>query len=232
MMSNMPDITILIVTFNRPNEIRRVIEGLQKHIVYSGKLRWHLADDGSPSGYVAAIREIYPEVEFTLTKTSRKGWGANVNKALRFIKTDYIFLCEDDYLAQRDLDLDSGMLLLMSDLEIGLVRYDGIEEHRTTSKEIETLMGVIPCLVIDHAKSSFYQYSNRPHLRHKRLHEHYGLYAEGLSLVDTENNYAARIKDQLLGPMIVALPDGIECAFLPIAKSWKGTEFDKETVKR
>jgi len=171
-------------------------------------------------------------LHWSSTITARKGWGANVNTALRFIKTDLFFLCEDDYLPIVDLDLNSGVALLMAREELGLIRYKFSRgEHlKFIPKEAETQVGKIQYFLVDKKESGFWQYSNTPHLTHKRFHMAWGYYDEGLSLAGTEVSFAGRYHDSPGGPYIATLSDKEENTFRPLAKSWQGSKFDKETV--
>ena len=69
-------------------------------------------------------------------------------------------------------------------------------------------------------------YSNRPHLRHRRLHDKLGMYKEGLPLGHTETEYAHRVKDNIGIAEVAVLQNGIERAFDHIGKSRQGTEMD------
>ena len=230
-----PDVTVLIVTYDRPAEIRKTLGGLVKHLKYSGKLRWHLADDGSPDGYIEGVRQDYPNLQLSLSQTDREGWGINVNTAMAAIKTPYIFLCEDDYLAQWDVNFDSGVALMEAEPKVGLVRYDGIKgwSYVLNERKAETGIGEVKYIVLDKEGSKCpYVYSNRPHLKHKRFHESYGKYAEGKVLAETENDYVWRYKNQKEGPMVVALDNGVDHAFEHFGKSRQSTEFDLETVQK
>jgi len=222
-------LTVILVTYNRPVEIRRTLEALLKHLKFSGVLRWHLADDGTPGEYIPALLREYPELAWSATTTKRQGWGANVNKALNHPgMTDLIFLCEDDYVVQQDLDLDAGAALLHS-TDLGVIRYDGLAGHVGLSLrlcEAETALGRLTYLELDRLNSSHLNvYSNRPHLRHRRFHDCYGPYPENLSLGKTEESYAHRILDQA-GPGIAILPSGIPQAFDHIGHSRQGTQED------
>ena len=224
-------ITILIVTYDRPAEIRRTIDALREHIHYSGELRWHIADDGTPGNYIAELIRDYPTLKFTVTVTSHLGWGANVNKALQHTQmSDLIFLCEDDYVATRSLDFDAGAALLTTHTELGIVRYDGIVGHNGLNlwlREAKTEQGVVPYLKIDRNQSTHLNiYSNRPHLRHRRLHDALGLYSEGVSLGITEEGYAHRVLDKKDALGFAVLLDGLWNAFDHIGKSRQGTELD------
>jgi len=225
---NWPPITVLIVTYDRPKEIREVIEALQVKLTYAGDLHWHLADDCSPTpGYVPAILSDFAHLNFTSTTTpQRRGWGVNVNTGLRAIETPYVFQCEDDQVARRPIDLERGVFVMEHVPDVGLVRYDGLEGHRLVLHVDETPMvdgRRVHFLRIDKRSSlrrkEPYGYSNRPHLKHRRFHGSYRGYPEGLKLGATEMMYAHHVMNQDGMPELVALADGIERAFNHIGRS-------------
>lgn len=227
-----PPVTVLIVTYDRPDEVRAVVGALRNHLRYLGKLCWHLADDstGDPS-YVPSILRDFPDLTWTYTVTpQRGGWGVNVNTALQAVQTPYVFLCEDDHVAQRPLDLGAGVFVMEHVPTVGLVRYDGVEGHRLTLHLEETpkVQGVrVHYLRADRLSSKeLYVYSHRPHLKHKRFHEAYGLYTEGVDLGSTETLFAHRVRTAEAGPEIVVLSDGVERAFKHIGASRQGTAED------
>ncbi len=227
---NWPTVAVVIITYNRPQEVRQVIKALRTCIQYKGPLVWHLADDQSPGLYVQAIREDFPELHFSASITARGGWGKNVNTALKGCKTPYVFACEDDYVAIRPLNLTQGVALLEKEHTLGLVRYDGLAGHilnlqlRTTV----TSIGDVAYVKIEHTSPHINIYSHRPHLKGERFHRHYGYYPEGLALGATEETYAHHVKDNMgTGPQLVALTDGLVRAFTHIGHSWKGSPYDK-----
>lgn len=228
-----PEITILLVTYDRIEEITRTIKALCTNLYYAGNLKWHLADDSSPGDYIQQIKREFTNLSFTYSITARKGWGANVNRAMLNIRTDYIFLCEDDYVAKRDIDLSSGVALMEANQQVGLVRYDGISGHTLTLSLKEDKVGEfgrVEYLEIFPNSPHLNVYSNRPHLKHRRFHQFYGLYREARigerHLGMCESSFAHRIKDMKGGPKIVALWNGIECVFDHIGKSRQLGEFD------
>lgn len=224
-----PDLGVLIVTYNRPGEIRRVIKALDKHLQYDGKFVWYLADDGSPGNYVLDIQRDFPNLGFRASVTKRLGWGANVNKCLQKIAEKYIFLCEDDYVALYPLDINKGIALLDSKANIGLVRYDGLAGHRLNLaiEEIDTRIGVIQYLeILKKTSRGLNVYSNRPHLKSRKFHRAYSHYPMNKSLGETESAFAHRVKDILTGPRLVALENGVVRAFDHIGKSRQNTADD------
>lgn len=233
-MTDWPLVTICIITYNRPREIKATISALRTHFHYEGPVAWHIADDGSPHGYIGEILNEFHDMAFTHTDTQRKGWGCNANAALHFLRDKpYVFFIEDDYVAKRDLDITSGVALMESDKDIGLIRYDGVAAHTFTLhlEEADTRIGKFSYCVIDHASPHLNVYSNRPHLKAKRFHDKYGRYPERKSLGTTETEFAHRVKDNPSYPKVAILADGIPTAFEHIGVSWQGSEHDRETQR-
>lgn len=222
-----PSITVLIVTYNRPVEIRKTIDALKAHLKYPGRIGWLLADDNSPNGYTDAIVQDYADLRFAVSVTNRLGWAGNVNAAMAKCETEFIYLNEDDYVSLYDIDLDKGVAILMSVQSAGLVRYDGVDGHKLSLEMCETAspIGRVPYLKILKRSQGLNVYSNRPHLKHKRFHEVYGTYPEGLELGATETVFAHRVKENR-GPNVVILENGIRKAFNHVGRSWKGTMHD------
>lgn len=237
-MADYPLVTIVLVTYDRPNELRTTVASLMEHIVYPPeRLRWHLADDGSPDPLYceSVIHEstLHGDVEmrWSATQTTRKGWGANVNKALLHAMgdTEYVYLNEDDYVAQKTLRLDLGVQLMETVSEIGLVRYDGLSAHIgmiLRLKEAKSADVRLDYLELDRASPLLNVYSHRPHLRHRRFTACVGMYPEGLSLGATEEAYAHRVRDMQQCPQVAVLDDGIVRAFDHIGRSRQGSDED------
>lgn len=229
-----PPVTVMIITYNRPNEIRQTIAALHSRIRYVGDVHWHIADDGSPGDYVNQIVSDFPSLPMTFTKTRRRGWGANANAALAAIPGQYLFVCEDDYVAMSDVDLTSGVALMQEQSHIGLVRYDGIEGHKLTVQlnTHSSSTAYVQYGIVLPESADLYMYSNRPHLVHRRFHDYYGIYPEGLPLGRTEETYAHMVKDhEEKFYKIAVLSTGIPRAFNHIGVSYQLTEEDVAVPK-
>jgi hypothetical protein len=240
-----PIVSIIIVTYYRPEEIRRTIAALVQHIQYpEDRLRWHLADDRSsewqgeqvgdwtPERYLDDVRADFVDLRFSMTITERAGWGVNVNKAMLYCwdkHGPYTFLCEDDYVSRGPIRLREGVALLVADQDIGVVRYDGIAGHALNLelRECSTQIGKVPRLLILKNSPFLNVYSNRPHLKAQRFHDTYGMYPEGESLGQTETKFAQRVKRKKAGPGVVVLKDGVDRGFDHIGKSRQHTKDDK-----
>jgi len=230
-----PEVAICIITYDRLSEIKRTIRALKSHFIYNGTVSWHIADDSSPEGYIGAITSEFPEIHFTYTLGHRGGWGVNVNNALEFLKAKpYIFLIEDDYVAQRDLNINAGVALMESNDKVCAVRYDGIAGHdlNLRLREQKTSLGTISFMYIDKDSPHLNVYSHRPHLRHVTRFSCFGKYPEHEMLGATEEKFAHRVKNKTECSDIAILADGIANAFVHIGKSRQGSDKDKEVVKQ
>jgi len=217
--------TVLVVTYNRPVEIRRTLYAFLKNVIYPhDKLLFHLADDASPGSYIADIKSEFNFLHWSHTRTERGGWGKNVNTALKAIVTPFVFLMEDDYVANGPVDLETGARLMTNVEQVGLVRYDGLAGHFLTLhiNEFVNHEGRIDYCVIDKKSRHLNVYSNRPHLRHKRFTDYYGYYPEGGKLGWTEEAFAHHVrKAPDDSPSLAILKDGIPRRFEHIGKSYQ-----------
>ena len=238
-----PDLTVLVCTFDRYDTLARTLESVREKLAYRGRLRVHIADDGSPDGYVARALEWVAhntDWEATSSVTARRGWGANVNAALAMIETEYIYLTEDDYVLTRTLDLTPYVALLETERQLGMVRF-GIAAHELVCALCEADIsawlpnyregvgqpGKLGYWRVDRRLSrGCYKYSNRPHLKHRRFHEHYGGYAEGVGLARTEHEFNERFCSTGEGPEIVCPIDWVGWHYDHIGQSRQGTEYD------
>lgn len=268
-MKEWPVVTIVICTYKRPKIIRETLSSIFTGLIYPpSRLRWHIADDGTGGSYVEDIAKyihnnaqgaLLPEVTIRATITDRRGWGANVNKALKAVTTDYVYFTEDDYAMLRPLDLRPSVVAMETVPVIGMMRY-GIAGHAFTCDLNEYSIdgrgwdisfqenssnrgysgkGKFNVWIIRRHLStgpfSNYQYSNRPHLKHRKFHETYGYYAEGLSLGKTEEEFNQRIMayspERDGAPAIACPADWTLWHFDHIGVSRQGTEEDVHVSK-
>ena len=229
-----PAITVMIITYKRPIEIRKTIKALRDNIKYPGKIFWHIADDSSGEDYIPKIKEDFPELTIFSTTCDRGGWGKNFNTAFKQISTEFIFVCEDDYVAKGEVDIHTGIALMQLDPSVALVRYDGVAGHDMVL-ELKTRhwSGGRDGLFLHYAtirqeETELYAYSNRPHLIHKHFHEHFGLYPEDKKLGETEETFAHIVKALADEQYRLAILDtGFPPAFDHIGHSYQLTEEDK-----
>lgn len=247
MSKPLPDITVVILTYNRYDELRQVMASLREHLLYPAeRVRWLIADDASPGDYVARLKLLkdFKGVEW-LVNERNAGWGATVNRALDQVRTDYLFFQEDDYVLTRPLDLRVGVALLDAKPNLGYLHYYGTAGEAVVLHQFEaeigallpdfrhgmTLPGKLAYLQLDGHSPSHYIYSNRPHLVSRSFHDYYGRYREGAKLGATEESFAVHVKvtmqaDPANAPGIAVLPEFLVPAFDHIGKSYQHTEAD------
>jgi glycosyltransferase involved in cell wall biosynthesis len=254
-----PQITIVICTYDRADEFKRVLVSLRDNLRYDN-LKWHIADDGTGDDYIPrlmAFMEDYGVNSYDIasTITDRQGWGANVNRALQSVDTEYVYFTEDDYALLRPLDLRTYVAMMEEDADIGMVRF-GIVGHdgmicTIREADISQYMhyneiegtgcsgsGKVGYLDIELTKYKqygpfgFYRYSNRPHLKRMSFHQKYGLYPEGLPLAKTEDAFnhhiaaVARMSSGGEGSKIVCPLEWSGWYYDHIGKSRQGSELD------
>lgn len=247
-MKALPTVTAVIITYNRPKEIRRTLSGLWENLYYNGAFRFLIADDHTPGNYLSELEKwfrgnIPGEIE-TLSTPANAGWGANANYALAHVKDDIVLFLEDDYVLKSPIDITPYAALLMAHEGIGLVRLDGIGGHKIVAHVNETdisdyapdyrqgmgLQGKLNYFLADRTSRETWLYSNRPHLKHRRFHGFYGEYPQGLKLGATEEYFAHKVKDNMSLPAApaIAIPLDATGWWDHIGVSYQHSELDRE----
>lgn len=229
-MLELPNVTVLINTYQRYNEIQHTLDSLVENIIYpADKLRWLIADDCSGGDYPYNLLDIprYNALNLKIVTLSRNsGYGVNINNGLSHVETPYVYMTEDDWVLCRKLDLRAGVGLLEVEPSIGVLRYGGTSgdmlytyhQHEANVGEYvkeniyaaDYIEGKLTYLHIDVESPSLYVYSGRPQLGKLRWYYDLGLFPEGLRVGETENVMCHKVKDFLR-----AYPNTHEIAILP-----------------
>jgi hypothetical protein len=95
-MPSWPDVTIMVITYNRRDVLHGTLTRLYEHLAYSGKLHYIVADDGSNDGTQQMLASDHPDVH--LVQSLRLGLGGNTNAGLRaaFELSDLVGSLQDD----------------------------------------------------------------------------------------------------------------------------------------
>jgi glycosyltransferase involved in cell wall biosynthesis len=235
-----PPVTVLIVTFNRPEIIRRVIQRYELYLQYAGLLIWRLADDGSVPGYVESLQKEFARLNLQATVTKRGGFGMNLNNGLReaFKVSPYVFLTEDDWVTKDYISVTKGVWLLASVPQVGLVRYDeiGIGTHLDGAVLKHPTLSLRDAWVryfVFGKKSQYIYPGGHPNLVHKRYYDAYGFYKEGGEIASVERAFSHVLATKP-GPEVVVMSDYVGISkFGHAGKTWKGTaEGDPNFGKR
>lgn len=249
-MKQLPALTIVIITYNRRAELKQTLQALYDNLYYDDeRITYLIADDCTPGAYRDDVLHDFKEINFLneriefLSTPQNSGWGSNSNHALSHVKDDVVLFLEDDRVLTEPLDISPYVALLMQHTGIGLVRLDGIGGHKTVLHTTETdisdylpnyrqgmgAQGKLNYFLIDQNSPELWCYSNQPHLKHRRFHEWYGMYPEGLKLGQTEEIMAHTVKDGMKMPNAPALAVSLDATskWDHIGRSFQGTEHDR-----
>jgi glycosyltransferase involved in cell wall biosynthesis len=187
-MTDWPSLAILVITYNRVEILRETLLRLERHLDYAGQRRVFVADDGSDDGTQAMVLEEFPDA--VLVSSDRRGLGSNANAGLRhaWSFSDYVYQSQDDLHLLHHFDLHPHIEQLRDDPTCGFVRLWGVGGHRYKGN----LEGNHWRIHWD--SDELYIPSDRPHVKHRRFHEHFGLYPEGLKTAHTEEAFCHQCK--------------------------------------
>lgn len=219
MTSIWPALAINVVTYNRKETLRGTLQRLDEHLGYTGSRHVIVADDGSDDGTQAMLREEFPQV--VVVQSARSGLGANTNAGLRecWRHADYVLQLQDDMHLNAHLDLHPHVELLRDVPSFGFVRLWGVGGHHYEGRLEGNYWRIYwhsPELHIP---------SDRPHIKHRRFHEFYGMYPEGLKTAQTEAAWCHQCKDragQMGRQLDVAVPLGVDTE-----RSWDHMEWGR-----
>jgi hypothetical protein len=182
-MTEWPLVVALLVTYKRTELALRTVRGVKAFLDYPrDRLAWHIADDGSPVEHVnALLAECGAGV--TMTNAKRRGVGVSMNlgMAAALKRADYILWLEDDWELERPFDLRSCVKMLAETPDVGMVRLG----YLSPGIWGEMIAGA-GRLWWKLSKGSTYTFVGHASLRHRRFHDAYGAYPEGLAPGATE----------------------------------------------
>jgi len=199
-VSEWPPIVVLIVTYRRLALALATVRSIKEKLVYPN-YGFHIADDGSGQEYIERLlQEIGPTYGVTISDAGRGGVGKSMNMGIAacLSRADYWLHLEDDWVLPTPLNLGPCVKLLDTDQTVGMVRLGRYSEGVKA-----TTRGVVGQAWWHLEKGSgFFVFSGNPSLRHRRFHQAYGNYAEGLKPGETEVSYCWRF-NTTPGPGIV-----------------------------
>lgn len=249
----LPDVTVVILTYNRPDELYTTMQALRANLYYPKELlHFVIADDSSEAGLYDDLKAdpLFEGVKWAVNDTN-VGWGATVNRVLGGVESanGLVYFQEDDYVLTKPLDLRVGAALLTEKPHVGMLRYRGTAGDTPVFHQFEAdiaaymekdwrespgslVGGKLTYLQFDGGSPTAYLYSNGPHLRRASFTAFYGTYSEGRKLGDTEEEYAIRVKGRMQqrpndAPGIAILPEWIALWFDHIGQSYQLTEADR-----
>lgn len=245
-----PLVDLIVITFDRISEIQSTIAALEEKLDYPRtRLRYLICDDATPGDYRSRLSNTHVfkklhNIEFVPTPQGNLGWGASVNRALRYSSSPYIFQIEDDYILQRPLNLRAAVAAMEVKAEIGMMRFRGTAGDHMVFHQMEAdisvwmpdyrdgvgVAGKLCYFLIDSGSPGLYIYSHGAHLKRNTFHSFYGNYPVGLKLGHTEESMAHQVKDMMrtnvFAPVITIQPEWIPMFFDHIGVSYQHTALD------
>lgn len=188
---NYPPVSVIIPTYNRPGVLLGALRALAKNLRYKGYIRVHVGNDGSALDWENIMRAANPYAS-SLYQDPTGSLGANLNRLLLESEHDVFLQLDDDHILQSPLDITPHVARLMQDDNAGWIRLwlpectcDGSQYYHFQAKMKGAYWAIKP-------EGELYGPSNRPHLKHRRFHEHFGYYTPGLKLGQTEDDFCHR----------------------------------------
>ena len=190
-------LAVLIPTYKRAPIVQRTVDLILSNLRHLGQIDVFVGDD-SNDGETQARLQGYPATHFI--NTGGRGLGANLNQLLGISNQmghELIFQMDDDHHLIAPLDLSAHVDKLMREQNAGWIQCminAGGNEHwdvsdfslRGDDLRHWRIMPDSPCKFIA---------SNQPHLKHRRVHDFYGLYAEGGKTWHQETEFNERVQD-------------------------------------
>ena len=94
-----PTVTVMLITYDRPEEIRRTIYSLLKNIKYPrDKLLWHISDDNSPGNAEIYYKKSTDGGSTWTTKRLTNNSGNSYSPAIALDSNNYIQVAWYDYI--------------------------------------------------------------------------------------------------------------------------------------
>lgn len=179
---------IVFTTYNRAQTAVPALKALAG-LRYDGDIRLWLCDDGTGSAYTDSLCSVCP-VPVTVIDAGGRGVGhsKNLGLARAFAETDTVLLMEDDWVLQRDLDVNAYVKCLRQTPDLGIIRLGWLSVDISAR-----LVGVDGVCYWDLVPDSgVYGCSGQVSLRHKRFYDVVGYHGLGMSPGEEELDMCSR----------------------------------------
>jgi len=186
-------LSVVVLTYRRLEALKRTLHSFRKNVDVPN-YEIIVCDDGSSDRNRQEIERLGAD---KLICHERVGYGINANSGIRAARGDYLFHLEDDVLVvPRNHFLRAGIRVLEALPELGCIKYEFescLAKHRVTRQVANYNVEILPFPNAKARGFALFCYGNRPHLKHRRFHERYGMYPEGYDVWTTELMFVARV---------------------------------------
>ena len=203
----LPTVCINLLTKNRTEYAVPCIKKALDNLKYEGKLVWYISDGGSEKSHLDKLDEIIPS-KMLIGRHSRnsspgEGWNFGIQEIFKSV--DIYLRLEDDFVLKDYLDITVWIKLLIAQPSIGMIRLGQIvkgQGSNTIGFKTYTHVGYTEEIYLQ-LTGNPYSYSGHPCLIHRRFHDVYGYFKEGLSPGEVETEFDGRVRQAQEGPFIV-----------------------------
>lgn len=186
-------LSVLIPTYKRAAIVQRTVDLLLSNLRHLGQVTLYVGDDSGDGETAAALRG-YPST--MVLRADGRGLGANLNMLLRATPDELIVQLDDDHHLIAPIDLTPHVDKLMREPLAGwvhLMMNAQLNEHwdvsdfslRGDDLRHWRIMPDSPCKFLA---------SNQTHIKHRRVHQHYGVYSEPAKTWQQETEFNERVQ--------------------------------------
>ncbi|MFZ0661638.1 MAG: glycosyltransferase family A protein [Acidobacteriaceae bacterium] len=191
-----PLVSVLFITYKRFDLLEQSLRRFQENTDYPN-LEVVIADDGSGAETQRRIRSLPADV-FALSPKNR-GLGANNNNGLKHCTGKYILMIQDDCVCAGPSDyLKNTIQVMEANPNVGIVNYCGAPHPLDKQKALAGSSE--PCYIAprpyEDGKKEYFLYTDQPHVVSRAALQHVGYYRELRDMVECEEDYNRRWRDQ------------------------------------
>lgn len=180
----------MITTYNRPKALKSCVEAIQN-------VKWPLpfevlvSDDASTEANLQQIKQI--KGIRLLTSEVNTGLGANLNRALKAAKGDFILYCQEDFLLKKEVSLIlEDVMEYIESRKLDLIRFKANFRFPRLIP-MSTSIYRIPRWSWKNFLVNTFQYSDNPFVTHRRFFEELGYFMEDVRSDYGETEFAIRV---------------------------------------
>jgi glycosyltransferase involved in cell wall biosynthesis len=186
MMDWYKDVTLLITHYNRATSLERLLASFKELQIAFAKII--VSDDASTAWHQEKLKALEKDYGLDIVWAAHnQGLGANLNKGIRRVGTEYILYIQEDFQIDPLFKtvLADSVKIMEEDKGLDLIRYFAHFRYpylKPYKDEFEET--AIPFFAKDFHK--IYAYSDTPHLKRRSFKDKFGEYREDLSSDQTE----------------------------------------------
>lgn len=218
-----PRVSVILLSYRRIEALKRTLDSFRRHVDLSD-YELIICDDGSADWQRREIERMGAD---KFIWNDRVGYGINTNRGIRAASGEFLFHLEDDLeIVSTGYFLEAGIQVLRALPEVGCINYtfeSCLPKLRAKRQVGQYHVEILPFPNSQAKGYAIFRYSNRPHLKHRRFHEVYGLYPEGYGHAATELLFVAHVNKRR-GSRIAWIRDSV--AFWHIGPEYGTTRED------